>query len=177
MSMSQKEGVYSAVKSVIEDAGRQIVDGEKTKLSTEESKAVMEIVANGLHEGEISLSDKARAKYDTVDKLRKDYVPGLVSNWLRKDLRLNGGERYETKNPGSRAGAGDEQLKNLKLLKSTMTDDEQIAKVQEAIDNRIKELQEEKAKKIEVDMSKIPADLLERLGYDAPIVRTKNESE
>jgi len=165
MNMNQKEGVFAAINSVLTEADKTIVDGEKVELTDTERASVTMIVAEGLHAGDISMSADAKAKYDTVDKLKTKYVPGLVSNWLRKDLRLNGGEKYKAKNPGSRAGQGDEQLKNLKLLKQTITDPEQQVKVQEAIDARIAEIKKEKAEKIEVDMSKIPAELLEQLGY------------
>lgn len=169
---NQKEGVFSAVMTVLSEVGRSIVDGVAVELSTDERKNVIGIVAAGLADGVIALSAAAQKKYPTRDKLAKGYVPGLVSNWLRKDLRLNGGTKYEAKNPGSRAGQGDEQLKNLKLLMSTLEDAEQKAKVQEAIDARMKAIQEEKASKVTIDITKIPADLLVALGYDAPAVPT-----
>lgn len=165
MSMSQKQGVFSAIVAVLAEVNKSVLDGVKTELTDTERASVTLMVAQGLHDGDIVMSAEAKAKYDTVDKLKTKYVPGLVSNWLRKDLRLNGGTPYKAKNPGSRAGQGDEQLKNLKLLKQTIDDPAQQAKVQEAIDSRIEEIKKEKASKIEVDMSKIPAELLEQLGF------------
>ena len=164
--MNQKEGVFNAIVSVLKEVGKAIVDGVACKLDDSERKSVIGIVANGLHNGDIALSADAKAKYDTVDKLEKKYVPGLVSNWLRKDTRLNGGEKYVTKNPGSRAGQGDETLKNLKLLKGTLTDAEQIAAVQSEIDKRVEEIKKEKQKDVKVDLTKIPVELRQQLGLE-----------
>jgi len=77
--------------------------------------------------------------------------------YLRKDKRLNGGEKYEIKNPGSRAGSGDDMLKALKALRSTLTDDDAIASIDEAIDNRIAELSV--VKKVTIDPESLPEHL------------------
>ena len=61
-------------------------------------------------------------KYSTIEKMRS-YASGLVNNWFRKDIRLNGGMKYEVKNPGSRQGAGDQQLKALKTLRDMKAGD------------------------------------------------------
>ena len=106
----------------------------------------------------MEFSESAQAKYDTEAKI-KTYTNGLVSNWLRKDTRLNGGVKHQIKNPGSRAGSGDEVIKNLKRLASTLSNPEQLAAVQAEIDKRLAQLKAEKAKNVEIDMSLIPVDL------------------
>lgn len=161
---NQKEGVFDAICAVLAEVGKTIVEGTQVVLETKERKSVIAIVAHGLANGLITLSTEAQTKYNTEDKLRKDYVPGLVSNWLRKDLRLNGGTKYETKKPGSRTGQGDEVLKNLRRLHAILDDEEQKQKVQVEIDARVEQIKKEKLAKAAPDMSKIPAELREQLG-------------
>lgn len=83
------------------------------------------------------------------------YIPGLVNNWVRKDPRLNGGAKYVAKNPGSRQGSGDEMVKNMKLLLSTIEDPDQRAEVENAIKLRLEQLKP----KTVIDVAKIPENL------------------
>lgn len=151
---TQKEAVFSAVCSVL---GQDSFD-QAVELTKDEWATVIEIVTQGLINGEVDFSDSARAKYDTESKT-KTYTNGLVRNWLRKDKRLNGGVKHTIKNPGSRAGAGDAVLKNLKHFKSTLTDPAHIEAVDAEIAKRMQQLQAEKAKKVEINMDLIPDDL------------------
>lgn len=147
---SQRQSVYTAVCSIL---------GENffgtAELTKEQRKEVIGIVTDSIVAKETEFSDKAREKYLTRDDV-KGYVNGLVNNWLRKDIRLNGGDKYETKNPGSRSGSGDEVLKNLKALKSTLTEDAHIQAVDAEIARRTAELSAAKAKTVTIDMDKIP---------------------
>jgi hypothetical protein len=154
---NQKDGVFQAICSVF---GQDHFDGE-VNLDKDLRSQVYEIVANGLFHGDINMTDTAREKYNTEEKLRTKYVPGLVNNWLRKDTRLNGGVKYQAKNPGSRAGSGDKVVRELKKLRSTLTDDSQIQTVNTEIDKRMAEIQAEKAKSIEIDLSVLPEHLQE----------------
>src|SRR5690606_23085189 len=119
------------------------------------------IVTDGIWNGTVAMKAASKAKHDTKEKLLKDYVKGMVNNHLRKDTRLNGGEKYETKNPGSRAGSGDEQLRSMRALRATVTSEADKAKVDEAIKARLAELQAEKNKgKVkEINADLIPDDL------------------
>ncbi len=161
--LSQREGVFNAVTNVMTEANKTI-DGAVT-LTKEERAEVIEIVAVGIHEGEIAFSDEARTKYDTFDKIKKEYVPGLVNNWLRKDPNLNGGTKYIAKNPGSRAGAKDDYLTNLRNLKKQLEasgiaeDDEQMDAVNTAITARLNELKIAKVKTIMVNTDLLPDNL------------------
>lgn len=156
---NQKEGVFQAVCAVTE----QDSFDSAVELTKEQRSSVIEIVTQGLMAGEIDFSDAARAKYDTEAKV-KTYTNGLVSNWLRKDKRLNGGVKHQIKNPGSRAGAGDPILKNLKLFRSTLTEPDHIAAVDAEIEARQAALKTERAKKVDIDMSLIPDDLKDLIG-------------
>ncbi len=156
---NQKDGVFGAVCSVV---GAESFDAA-VELTKEQRSQVIEIVTEGLLSGDIEMTDKARAKHDTDAKM-KTYTNGLVSNWLRKDKRLNGNVQHKIKNPGSRAGSTDPVIKNLRLLRSTLTDDSQIAAVDAEIDKRIEAMRAEKAKSVEIDMSLIPDDLKDIIG-------------
>lgn len=143
--MNQKEATYTAICQVTGHT-----DG-KCEPSPEQRKQVNMILFQGFREGAIAL-DK-----EFTDSELKTYVSGLQSNWLRKDKRLNGGMAYVAKNPGSRAGSGDPQLKSLRALFSTLKTDEDKAEIQGYIDARISELA--KTKQVAVDFSALPADL------------------
>jgi hypothetical protein len=133
--LNQKEAVYAAILSV-----KGSIDGRVT-LSKEETNQVVSMLVDGFKSGKISLN-----KSYTDAELRK-YTVGLVNNWLRKDNRLNGGEKYVAKNPGSRTGSSDEQLKALKALRSMLTDPAEIAEVDSYIERRTQEIVAERVKK------------------------------
>jgi len=157
--LNQKNGVFAAVCSVTEqDSWDHAVE-----LTKEQRDSVIEIVTQGFMNGEIEMKDQSKEKHDTEAKIRT-YTNGLVSNHLRKDLRLNGNVPYAAKNPGSRAGAGDSVIKELKKLQSTMTDPTQVQLVQDEIDKRLATIKASKAKDVEIDMSLIPEDLRALLG-------------
>ena len=163
MSINQKEGVYVAVMNFLADQGIGFDDGQPTPakelLGKDGRKQVVAIVTANLVSGEITMSSEGRAKYQTEEAMSK-YSNELVANWLKKDTRLNGGAKHETKNPGSRAGAGDDIIRELKKLKSAQADNaEAVAMIDEAIAARKTELGVEQVKTITVDASKIPASL------------------
>lgn len=155
--MKQREAVFQAVVSVM---GEQEGAYDPTK---EEREQIVEIVTQGIMTNEVDFSDGAWEKYNTEAKVR-GYVRGMVSNWLRKDPNLNGGEKYVPANPGSRTGFSDPEIKNLKLLKKTITDSKKLAMIDSRIEARQAEIQAEKAKDIEVDFTTLPDDLLAELG-------------
>ena len=157
--INQKTAVFNATCSVLD---QDSFDGA-IELTKEERAQVIAIVAEGFATGEVELSDNARAKYSTDAKL-KTYTNGLVSNWVRKDKRLNGNVQHTIKNPGSRAGSGDAVIRELKKLKSTFTEQDQINAVETEIEKRMAIIKAEKAKDVEIDMSLIPDDLKDLLG-------------
>lgn len=150
---TQKEAVFSAVISVLSEANIQYEQGtDVTPYMTRELRAqVNNILFQGFKSGSIEL-DK---EFD--DAKLKAYVSGLQSNWLRKDQRLNGGTAYIAKNPGSRQGAADPQLKAMRALIATLVDANDKAEVQQHIDARIKELSA--AKQPAIDVSSLPESL------------------
>lgn len=164
----QSDAVYEATHAVFQENGVAFEDKSRpvAEFITKEQRAqIVNMVTEGILSGDVTFSDSARAKHNTADKVRT-YVSGMVNNWHRKDERFNGGIKYQPKNPGSRAGSSDPEIKNLKLLlKSGRLDDKQAAIAQARIDEKTAELRAEKAK-VDVDFDAIPTDLLEQLGID-----------
>lgn len=152
--LSQKEAVFNAVQQVCDEHGKSFDEGQKYELTKDERAQVVEIVMAGFENNEVELkSDQENLK---------SYTGGLVSNWLRKDKRLNGGTTYKPANPGSRTGQSDDQVKNMRILLGTLPEgSDEANKVQQAIDSRIAEIKAEKAKSKakEIDPNSIPAEL------------------
>jgi len=143
--VNQKEAVFAVVSSIVGE-----ISGPVELTSSQKSTAVETLVA-GFKAGEIRLD----AVYD--DRKLKQYVVGLLNNWLRKDTRLNGGSAYVPKNPGSRQGSGDAQLKALKALMSATAGDAERAEIQRYIDARTAEIAA--AKQPVIDFSALPESL------------------
>lgn len=135
MKMTQKEAVFTAMTSVFEVSE---FEGPVTP-SKEQRASVNQILFEGFRAGKIELE----REYD--DSGLKAYVSGLQSNWLRKDKRLNGGVAYVAKNPGSRAGSTDPQIKACRLLLATKTDPTERAEIQAFIDQRISQIKPTKS--------------------------------
>jgi hypothetical protein len=151
MSTKQNDAVFAAVCQVL---GQDGFDGA-VELSKDQRDSVISMVTTGIMSGSVDFSAEAKAKHDTEAKI-KSYTTGMVSNHLRKDKRLNGGEKYQTKNPGSRAGSSDEQLKALRALKTTLTTSDDIQAVDKAIATRLAEIQITKTKTVEINVSALP---------------------
>lgn len=150
--LNQKEAVFAAVCNVTGHTGEGQVS-----ISKEQRAQVNMILFQGFKSGDIELDR------EYTDSDLKSYVSGLQSNWLRKDKRLNGGIKYEAKNPGSRAGSTDPSLKAMRALMSTLTDPSEIAEVQAYIDAKVSEISATKQAKT-VDFSALPADLAAKFG-------------
>ena len=150
MLLSQKEAVFNAVINVCGTKDSNTVYNP----SREERARINAILVEGFKSGTIEISKHFE------DAELKAYVSGLQSNWLRKDKRLNGGTVYMAKNPGSRVGSSDPQLKAMRTLLSTLTDPSEIAEIQTHIDARVKELASAKVKTAAtIDYSALPAEL------------------
>jgi len=141
---NQKTATYDAIKSVI-----NFTDGDRVELTKDQKAKVKSILVEGFESGEIEL----KSEQEDLNK----YVNGLINNWLRKDTRLNGGTQYKIKNPGSRTGNTDPQVKNLRLLKKTVTDADALADIEAAIVARLAEIKPEKV--VQVDAEAIPEEL------------------
>ena len=152
--LSQKQAVYNAVKSVFAEAGKSHEDFTKCEMSKDERAQVIAIVQTGFEQGEVELKSE--------QENLKSYTSGLVSNWLRKDKRLNGNVKYQPENPGSRTGQSDPTVKNLRLLLTTVPEGSEAHEaIEQRIATRVAEIKAEKAKSKakEIDMDAIPEDI------------------
>lgn len=151
--ISQKDGVYNAVVAFCEEAGIEFEDGMKMEFSKDQRASIVGMLVAATEAGELEVkSAAARGNLSS-------YWNGTLSNWLRKDKRLNGNVKHVIKNPGSRAGSGDAELKELKKLLVQVTasgNEEHIQAVNEAIEVRKAQIQADKAQDVEVDFDKIP---------------------
>lgn len=154
--ISQKECVFAAVHAYLEEHSRLGELDTGLNLSKSDKSTIVGMVCAA--RADMELSTEADAKFDTEQKF-KTYVIGLVNNWLRKDTRLNGGTKYVTKNPGSRAGQGDDVLKALKTLKATVTSPAELALVDAEIEKRMAEIKAAKAPSISINPDLIPEHL------------------
>lgn len=153
---SQKEAVFSAVSSVLNEAGITVAEGENysTYLNRELRAQVTNVLVEGFKSGSIALEKSFESDSDL-----RTYCSGLTSNWLRKDNRMNGGVKYAAKNPGSRIGSSDPTLKAMRALLSTKTDPSERAEIQSFIDARVSDIKASRKPAKTIDVSALPAEL------------------
>lgn len=154
--LSQKESVYVAATTVAEEAGIELTSA--SVLSKDQKDKVVALVTQSIMMGETVFSADAQAKYKTSEEVRK-YTVGLVNNWFTKDTRLNGGSKYQPKNPGSRQGIADPQIKELNKL--LQLHPEAKADIEAAIAARKAEINTAKAPTVNADL--IPESLRDLL--------------
>lgn len=163
---TQREATVNTIISVLADRDVQYELGGSTNVSevltSEDKKKVQTILAAGFNKGEIQLSEEAKAKYIGNTAEMNKYVSGLINNWVRKFPDFNNGSKYEAKNPGSRAGTGDEMVKEMRKLLKIQTDAKAKVAIQEAIDSRLAEIKPTKS--VTVNLEAIPAELRAKLG-------------
>ena len=144
--VKQKDAVFAAVCEV--RGSTEFSDA--VELTKEERASVQASLIAGFQNGSIAFQG------DATDATKlSSYVSGLVSNWLRKDKRLNGNVAYVAKNPGTRTGAGDESLKAMRTLLSATNDVEARLEIQAEIDKRVAELKPKKT----INVSALPESL------------------
>ena len=152
MTMKQNDAVFAAVCAVLKCDGFD----SAVEVSDEQRATIIGMVTEGILAGKVGFSSEAKVKYDTEAKV-KGYVVGMVSHQLRNDKRMNGGVGRVIKNPGSRAGSGDEQLKALKLLQSTFDNGtEEWHEIEAAIANRTLEIQATRKPKATINIDALP---------------------
>jgi hypothetical protein len=142
---TQKTAVIEVILATLESRGIEFeLNGPKTMkdvLGTDKSmkEEIVSELMNGFTDGDIQMKKSAADKHigEGKESSLKKYVVGLVDNWVRKNPEFNSGESYAIKNKGSRAGQGDEEIKNLRLMKKTQTDEAVLAQIDEAIEARL----------------------------------------
>jgi len=131
--MNQRNAVVSLVLSLREFDGPVV-------LTTQEKKICVDALMTGFKEGGIEMTPEAKRKYLGNDGELSKYCVGLLNNWVRKAPELNGGVRYEAKNPGSRAGVADETVRAMKALLKITTDPDAKQEIEAAINQRLAEI-------------------------------------
>lgn len=161
MKVNQRTATVNTLLSVLNDRGVEYEVNGDTPISevlTDSDKAkTREILFTMFRNGSVEYKDQFQSKVNDDSELKK-YISGLVNNWIRKAKELNCGEAYKAKNPGSRAGSGDDQVREMKKLLSVTEDATARAAIQAAIDERVSKLKAEKSN-IEIDASKLPEHL------------------
>lgn len=161
--MGQKGMVFDAITTIYTNQGKTLADGEPVTLNANDRKAVTDMLVEQFQSSPHLISEGKRDKIMATEASLRKYCTGLISNWLRKDTRLNGGTQYKAKNPGARVGSNDEQLLNMRnLLKNNKDNPEACAAIQAAIDERQAALKAERASKtkpVEIDVSALPPHL------------------
>lgn len=169
MKISQREAVFQAVKNAFAEAGITFKEGMNCDevMTDAMHKQVAAELTEGFHQGITYLDDTpSNAQKLTNPAEMSKYVSGLKSNWLRKDIRLNGGVEYAPKNPGSRAGSSDPQLKALKQLAVKFKGTPKAEEIAKHITTRTAQIAAEKAKKVTVDISVLSPELRKSLGLE-----------
>lgn len=153
---TQKEAVFTAVTSVLSEANVVVNEGENyaAHLNREFRAQITSILVEGFKSGTIALDKEFASESDL-----RTYCSGLTSNWLRKDSRLNGGMKYVAKNPGSRVGSSDAQLKAMRALFSTQTDPAKQAEIQAFIDSRVQQIKASRKPAKTINVADLPEEL------------------
>ena len=149
----QKEAVFETINIMFE-----IVTGAPVALSKSQKDEVITVLVDGFANKQIEYSGELPQGQDL-----RNYCSGLLNNWLRKDTRLNGGVQYQAKNPGSRTGSTDPQIKAMRALLATRTDEAERAEIQAFIDARIAQIKP--VTKVQVNVDDLPAELKAKFGF------------
>jgi len=148
---TQKEAVFETVCKFY---------GQKFKNGMDHSKDDKSKIVDAL----IESFEKGKWEIKSEQENLRTYVIGLLNNHLRKDTRMNGGDKYTAKNPGSRAGQGDPEIKEArKLLKTFEEGSDQYNKIQSVITAKVEAAKAEK-QKTSIDVEALPAELRELVG-------------
>lgn len=153
----QKGAVVATVLAMLAEYDIEFTPFQEAPLAKEllddKMKAeVRAILFEGFRNDEIVLSEKAKVKYKT-DAALKVYVSGLLNNHLRKAKELNGNVQWVADKPGSRAGSGDETVREMKkMLKGFDPTSEEYRLIQVEIDKRIALIKPAKSVVINADV-------------------------
>lgn len=158
----QSEATVNTILAVLKERGIDYeLNGDKpmSEVITKDDRAkVSDILMTGFKKNEIAMTDAAKAKYNTDPKL-KNYVGGLISNWVRKHKPFNCGQAHTPKYTRET----DETIKELNKLLACDLDEQTRETVQAEIDKRKAEIRAEK-NAVEIDTDKLPEHLRHLVG-------------
>ena len=146
--MTQKDAVFSAISQILASNNISFNPNSTnvaTLLTRELRSQVNARLVADFNAGAVELSDDAKSKLNDTAALRA-YISGLVSNWLRKDPRLNGGTVLATSTSSatqtSKVLKTDPQLQALRKLHTSQVEPAKRMEIQAHIDRRIAELKQ-----------------------------------
>lgn len=164
MSQTQSEATINCILNVCNDKGYEHSPSEtvyKDILTKDDVTHVVNFVTAGMQAGNITMTDKAHAKFDNDPKALRRYAVGLVNDRLRKSKVLNGNTTYQYKNPGKLTISRDPELKAL-MQTIEIVPEEHKPEVQKEIDRRKAEL--DKPKMVEINYDALSPELRAKLG-------------
>lgn len=142
--LSQKDAVYQATMAVLQQNGVGFEDGQDVREAISENPKlrgqIRDLVFEGLKNGQVAFGNGDN-KPD--DRSMRTYATGLISNWFRKDKRLNGGQRYQpgsSRDQGGQVSGSEDRIRKLQAAIESTDDDDLKKRLQEAIDD-VKEQQ------------------------------------
>jgi len=163
---NQKQATYSAITVALSNAQVDFTNEISLKefLAKESnSEAILKeakgILFAGFRNDLIATSDEFKSTKVDNDALLSSYCSGLISNWSKKDSRLNGDVKFQFKNKGIRAGSGDAQVKELRKLLKQTSGTEFEAEVKESLDKRLSEIKVSKVQVIQINADLLPENL------------------
>jgi vacuolar-type H+-ATPase subunit I/STV1 len=167
--LTQKEAVYTSTLAVL--YRNKIAFSDKDDIlsvMTSSMRAdITEAVCDLFRRGKVSLkeSDSNNSKLNDERELKR-YVASLITNWFRKDGRLNGGTTFKIAKPGIKAGFTDEELKALRVVKKrfeALGETKKVEEIQKYIDEKTASINKEKTKaiaaKAKLNIDNIPPEL------------------
>lgn len=159
--MKQSEAVITTVLAVLTERNVEYVMGGEipiTDVLTKKDKLdVKSCVLSMFQNKEVGFSNQeVHDRHNATEATLKKYVDGLCDNHIRKTKDFHCGQAYKIKNPGSRSGNSDPQIKALKALLTQTSDTDQTAQINEAITDRQAVIAVEKAKSVVIDVDALP---------------------
>lgn len=162
--LNQKEAVYESLKSIIGDTVEFQAGVDVNRyINAEQRKSTVDLLVQGFENGDITLF----TEFANEQALRT-YCTGLLSNWLRKDTRLNGGGKYVAKHPGRGRAPADAQIKALQALMAQVRDPSDKKEIQQYIDARKSEIAAQAPPIKNVDMEALPTGLRTKYFHSTP---------
>lgn len=138
--LSQKDAVFQATVAVLEQNGRKFEEGRNIREVIKEDirlrVQIRDLVYEGLRQNQVVFGGDEDSK---SDRSLRTYATGLISNWFRKDKRLNGGKRYVPStfrdSTGTMVHSSDEKIHSLEVAMRATDDDDLKKRLQEAIED------------------------------------------
>lgn len=165
--LSQSTATINAIVNLAKDQGYDATPFEtdyKSVLTKDDQTQVVNFIAQGLMDGNISMTEKSQAKFEGDPKALRRYVVGLVNDRLRKAKAINGNVTYVAKNPGKLTNSRDAELKALTQVLTLDNTAEVKAEIEAEIARRKSELAADKVKTVTINYDALPADLRAKLG-------------